>query len=74
MAWKRLDADRKSGDEGKRVSVLASDAIEAPVVDAKAQSAVFLFGEKDGGTMRRLGRVDAECSVVRSWDRVVGRR
>ena len=46
------------GNERERITVLFGDLIKTSEIDAEAESSVFLFDEKDGGSMRRGCRSD----------------
>ena len=44
------------GNERERITVLLRDLIKTSEVNAEAESSVFLFDEKNGGTMQRSCR------------------
>ena len=46
------------GNEQKRIMILFGDLIKTSEVDTEAESSVFLFDKKDGGSMQRGCRSD----------------
>ena len=46
------------GNEWKRIMVLFGDLIKTSEVDTEVESSIFLFDEKDGGSMWRGCRSD----------------
>ena len=46
------------GNEWKRIMVLFGDLIKISEIDAEAESSVFLFDKKNGGSMWRSCRSD----------------
>ena len=53
-----LEAIEEIVDQGKGVSVLSGDAVQAPIIHTEAEGAVFLFGEKDGSASGGIGWSD----------------